>query len=794
MLVSYKWLCEIAGINVSAHELAKMLTFAGLEVEGIEQVGALLEKVVVGEVREKTSHPSRDNLSVVKVDSGKGVVQVVCGAPNCPGPGGRVVLALPGARLGEMEIAKRKLGGVESSGMICSELELNIGPGHEGVLVLEDEISAPPGTAVTDALGLGDWILNIGITPNRPDALSHRGIARDAALLCQETFRPAPRIPADEGGSPVDAVARVEILDPERCPRYGAAVLTGIKVGPSPFAVRYRLHNLGIRPINNIVDATNLVMLEWGQPLHAFDLDELAESKIIVRRAKAGETIVTLDEVERELSEEDLLICDAARPVAVAGVMGGEHCGVTAKTERVLIECAYFDPSSVRRTSKSLKLSSESSYRFERGIDPSMGPDVLAATTALMTELAGGKQAPGFIDNHPKAIEPHKVSFRPERFRQLMGFAAAPKEIERILSGLGCGVKKRGESFEVTVPLSRPDITREVDLVEEVARIRGFEDVPSTLPRVRCLPPQRAEFDAARRVKEIMCSLGLQEAVSYSFVSDSVLEVLGCNRDVVHIANPLSSERKAMRTTLVPGLVESLKRAQSRFLPGIAQFEVGRTFHESGRELPHEELKVAALVSGPVPGWLGDAPRSYDFYDIKGIAEAFVRQTTSAKLRLLPGDKVPYLHPKRSVAVFVKDVNLGNIGELHPEVAAKLKLSRGVCLMELSVDELWKVKRKPEAAALPEFPPMTRDVALLLDEKTDAGPVGEALAQACTDLGQKVELFDVYTGKGIPAGKKSLAFSIEYRAPDRTLTDKEVDDVHRRAVDEVIRRFDAKQR
>jgi phenylalanyl-tRNA synthetase beta chain len=791
VLLSHRWIAEIAGFSPDPEELGDKLTFGGLEVDAMRRVGTGLDHIVVGIVTEKRPHAKKPNLSCVTVDGGSGPIPVVCGAPNCPGPGARVALALVGARVGGIEIAARELHGERSMGMLCSEQELGVGPDREGIMLLDGVTAAPPGAPLVEALELEDWIYDLSVTPNRPDALSHRGVAREACLLYGRPFEPAPVARAAEGGAPAAGAARVEVADPSGCPRYAAAVIRGASIGASPFAIRYRLHNLGVRPIGNAVDVTNLVMLEWGQPLHAFDLDRLAGRAIVVRRAKVGEAMRTLDGVERIFTADDLLICDGEKPVAVAGVMGGEDTGVTESTRNVLIECAYFDPRTIRRTAKRLKLQSESSYRFERGVDPGAAIDILESAAATMVALCGGAKAPGVFDRYPVPIEPRRARLRGKRFEAIMGYRAEADERRRVLEGIGAAVEQVGDDFEVVVPTARPDITREIDLIEEVARVLGLARVPARLPRIQSRSPKRVEFDAARRVKEALASYGLDEAVCYSFVPEALLARLGMDRGIVRIANPLNAERAAMRTTLVAGLLESLRRATTRYETLVRQFEVGRTFHDEGRELPREVLRAAAILSGPRDAWVGEAAASNDVFDAKGVAIALIRDLTGAEAILAPGADVPFLHPARSGALVVDGAALGCVGEIHPEILGAYKLDRGAVCFEIDVLALWARRRRPRVAPLSEFPPSVRDVALLVDEGEDAGPVAAALREACGPLAMQVRLFDVYRGKGIEAGRKSLAFSVVYRAFDRTLTDDEIDSIHRAAVAAVAARFGA---
>lgn len=791
MLLSHRWITEIAGFAPDPRELSEKLTFGGLEVDALTRVGAGLDRVVVGVIREKRPHPSKPALSCVTVDAGSGVVPVVCGAPNCPGPGSRVVLARVGARLGGGEVGARELAGERSEGMLCSELELGIGPDHEGILLLDGVTGAAAGTPIADALALDDWILDVSVTPNRPDALCHRGVAREVALLYGEPFAPASPARAPEGGAPIEAVAAVDVRDPVSCPRYSASVVAGIAVAPSRFPARYRLHNLGVRPISNAVDVSNLVMLEWGQPLHAFDLDRLAGRRIEVRRASSGETMRTLDEVERTFTAQDLLICDGEKPVAVAGIMGGLDTGVTAGTRSVLIECAYFDPRTIRRTSKRLRLGSESSYRFERGVDPRATVQILEAATAAMAAACGGARAPGVIDRYPAPISTRRVRLRAKRFFAIMGYRAEPAEVRRVLEGIGAEVSQDGEDFAVNAPTSRPDIEREIDLIEEVARVLGLARVPSRLPRIQSQPPSRVEFEAARRFKLELAALGLDEATCYSFVPEGLLDRLGAGGGVVRIANPLNAERAAMRTTLVAGLLENLKRATTRYEASLRQFEVGRTFHDEGGELPRETLRAAAILSGPRDAWVGEPRDDHDFFDAKGMALAIVRCVTGTEAEIVPSRDVPYLHPARAGRVRLEGAEVGVLGEIHPDVLSSLKLPRGAVCFELDVLAIWAKRRRPRVRQLSDFPPMARDVALLVAEEQDSGPIAAALREACGPLAVRVALFDVYRGTGIEEGRKSLAFSVTYRALDRTLTDAEVDALHKAAVLRVAERFSA---
>ncbi len=794
MLVSYRWICEIAGFSPKPEELGDKLTFSGLEVDELQTVGVGFDNIVVGVIKSREPHPTSGKLHCVTVDSGSGVVSVVCGAPNCPGPGSRVVLARVGASVGEITIESREIAGVPSEGMLCSEMELDIGPDQEGIMILDGETEAAAGTPIDDALGLQDWIYSIGITPNRPDALSHRGIAREMALLYGKPFDPSVPEAAPEGGDPVGKHIKVDLIDQEGCPRYAAAVITGAKVGKSPFSLRYRLHNLGVRPISNLVDVTNLILLEYGQPLHAFDLDRVADATIVVRRASDGERMKTLDEVERTFTGDDLLICDGERPVAVAGVMGGIDTGITQETKNLLLECAYFNPSMIRRTSKRLKLASESSYRFERGIDPNMADDVLRSTTHLICDLAGGTRAPGPMDCYPVPIERKRVALRPGRYESVMGYPVEVQEMRRILKGLGAVVTGTDHEFSVLVPTNRPDIEREIDLIEEIARVVGLDKIPSLLPRIQSCIPDREEYEVGMRVRQIMVSLGLEESISYSFVPEEMLVGMGLSDRVIKIANPLNSKRETMRTTLLAGLIENLKRATTRYVGLVRQFEVGRTFHDEGGELPLEVLRVAAIMNGSRDSWIGEDHGPVDFFDAKGIAGAFIREFTGMDPVFEPVTDLDYMHPNRALRVVVGGDDVGVVGEVHPKILADQKLGRGAVGFEVDAMKLWGMRKISVASPLHEFPPMVRDVAFLVEEARDAAPIEDALRDACGPLAISVSLFDVYRGKGIEDGKKSLAFSVVYRSREKTLTDEEVDTIHRTAIDSITTEFGVRTR
>jgi phenylalanyl-tRNA synthetase beta chain len=824
MLVSYRWLQELCPVDADVNEVAHRVSLAGLEVEAMEEKGGGLDDVVIAEVRSKAPHPKRDKLTLVRVFDGENELHVVCGASNVPEPGGRVLFARPGASLPNgMQIEPRKVGGVESNGMICSEAELDIGADADGIFVVGTEHDALPGTPVADALDLRDVILDIGLTPNRPDCLGHVGIAREIGVLFGVPYTPrkaaGPRQVFaagaafeasqtttelgplwDSQGDTVDTPAlpsvTVDIADADRCPRYGAALVSGVVVGPSPFWLRYRLHNLGLRALSNVVDATNLILLEWGHPIHGFDLRELRGAKVVVRLAEEGETMATLDGVERAFTADDLLICDGEGPVAVAGVMGGLDSEIRDDTQDVLIECAYFEPRSVRRTSRRLGLHTDSSHRFERGVDREAVPSVLASAASLIAELGGGAAATTAIDRVAKPYEPKVIGLRPSRASQLLGTSVSKDECMTILGSIGCRILSDDDTLiEAEAPSWRPDLQREVDLIEEVARVRGYDQIPTAVPRVHPsetgTPGLLKTVDALRNAA---VRAGLYEAINYGFLSTDELRRARVSTDAVRLANPLSEERAVMRTSLLPGLTGAAARAQRHGAREVRLFEIARTFTPSSDDvLPVEETTLAIALAGERAGWIGgDQP--FDLFDGKGALEAVLDSVFGRTPTLAPGNVPPYMHPRRSAVVLLDSRPVGFVGEIHPDVGDDLELVGRVVYAELDVAGLYALSEElgpMQARGLPKFPAVHRDIAMLVRDEFSAGEIADALRDASKGLAESVTLFDLYRGDQIPEGHRSLAFRVTYRDKDATLTDKRVDKVHA-GLSKIARdRFDA---
>jgi phenylalanyl-tRNA synthetase beta chain len=815
MKASYSWLKELVPqLTASPRELAARLTSAGLEVEGMIEYGAASEACIVSRVVSTRPHPTKSGLRLVTVDRGGAQQEVVCGAPNVPEAGRLVVLAPLGAHLPakNVTIAKRAIAGVESEGMLCSEDELGLGDDHDGIIVLAADTSAKVGESLAKAVpGTRDTVFEIGLTPNRPDGLGHIGLAREVAALYGFPFAVpeiGSRSTATATATGLSEMVNIDVQDSERCPHYGAAAVVDIRVAPSP-STRYRLQALGVRSISNVVDVTNLVMLAWGHPMHAFDLDRVRGNKIVVRRAKEGEKLTTLDGVERTLVADDLLICDGEGPVALAGIMGGASSEIHADTKRVLFEVAWFDPRGVRRTARRHGMHTESSHRFERGVDPGDVARVLEHATSLTLALAGGRAAKGRlhvqgtrIAAEPTPPERRTLRLRARRLPELLGIDIPFAEAVSILERLGCEIVAKDESScDVLVPTHRPDIGREVDLVEEVIRVRGMEAIPAQLPAIRASQDVGGHEELARRARQAAVSVGLSEAITYSFTSARALEALGAPKPTVLLKNPLGEHHAVMRTTLLPGLLDAVANARRHGERDVREFTIGPVFlaaKAGGDGLPDEQLRIGVVLAGDRPSWLAK-PQPFDAWDAKGYAVAIAQRLggTPSTIEVIPAKRdeaPPHLHPRGAAFLHAGGKRIGSFGPLHPAAVEALGLDAGtrdVFVAEIDLEPFVGGPLLPQYAPIPRFPASTRDVALVVKDEIAAGEVLGAVRAAAGPLAEGVQLFDRFAGGQIPAGFSSLAFHVVYRAADRTLTDAEVDAAHANVVKAVGERFGA---
>ncbi|MEX0833245.1 MAG: phenylalanine--tRNA ligase subunit beta [Actinomycetota bacterium] len=772
MKVVLSWLREFCPVELQAEELAEALTAVGVKVEEVLRPWEGLDGVVAARVIEVGDHPDSDKLCVARVGTGAAEATVVVGVRNIKA-GDLVPYAPPGARVPILPepLGAKKLRGVESQGMLCSPRELNVADVHTGIMILPED--TPLGTDVGGHFGLEDAVLDIEIEPNRPDLMSVIGVAREAAAL---TGTPLQMREAEIQDSDENAgeAAAVEVQDPERCPHYLARVIRGVTVGASPIAAQARLTASGMRPISNVVDATNYALLEMGHPLHPFDLPLLEGATIVVRRAAEGEKLTTLDGEERMLSAEDLVIADRARGVAIAGVMGSANAEVSNGTEEVLLESAYFERTGILRTARRLGLQTEASMRFERGADPEAVPRAAARAAELIVRWSGGVILAG-VAEQGGISERRRIVVRPDRAAEILGEEVGAGEIERRLNALFFSTTRENGTIAAEIPGFRVDMEREIDLVEEIARAnRGYERVASSLPAVRQAGGMPPEYSFRRRLCELLVREGYREIRSFSFASQADLDLMEDSPErAVRIANPLSAEEGFLRTRLSPGLLRALRHNRARLVDSAALFEVGTVFRAGD---PVEELQKAgfALTGQASEGW-AEETREFDFFDAKGTLEALLEGLGVEDHRLGAAAPMPF-HPGRSAEIEVAGHHAGTIGEIHPSVAERFDLDGRVAVCVLSFAELQAGAMQGNAFhGVSRFPPARRDLAFIVDESAPAGDVHESLTGAAGELFGSAVLFDVFSGEPVPAGKRSLAFAVEFRAPDRTLTDEEVD-------------------
>ena len=782
MKVSLNWLKQYVDVNLQAAEIANRLTLAGIEVKSISVIGANWEGIIVGQILTVAPHPNADRLHLVTLDLGTRTETVVCGAPNVAA-GAKIAYAPVGTKLidghtGEATILKpAKIRGVASNGMCCSEKELGISENHEGILIISAE--TPIGTPLTELMG--DAIFNLEVTPNRPDCLGMTGLAREIAATTNSSFHLPEAVYAENDVSIKDKVT-VEIQDPDLCPRYCASLITGINIGASPEWMQKRLISYGMHPINNIVDITNFVMLEYGQPLHAFDYEKIQGRGIIVRRAKSGEKLTSLDGVERNLNREMLVIADKERAVAVAGIMGGANSEVSGNTTSILLESASFKATSVHFTGRTLGMPSEACMRFERGISPELTVPALKRATQLMVELGGGQAVKGIIDVYPGKTERKPIRLTTADFKRTMGLEYTLEQIESSLTALGftCQADKAASWVIARAPYWRSDINIPVDVIEEVARIVGYEQIPTTL-LPQAIPQQRPAPITAlkRRMRNIMVGYGFQELVSFSLTNMDVLVKLSPESRKpeplpLHLANPASIEQEYLRPTLRAGLLAALTLNKVFIEEGLRLFELGKVYLNRMENLPDEpDILCAVMCGSRSERWWQGASEPVDFFDAKGVVEGLLKQIGIAAKFEKSADE--NLHPANQAAITADSKQIGVVGELHPSVKEHFELTQTVYLFELNVPALLPLIKDKAYKPVPKFPATVRDIALVVD----AGVTHQQILETMKgfSLVTDVALFDVYSGGQIPAGKKSMAYRLTFQSPDKTLTDQQINGV-----------------
>ncbi|MFC1914036.1 phenylalanine--tRNA ligase subunit beta [Chloroflexota bacterium] len=789
MKVPLKWLQEYIPVTLSTADLAGRLTLAGFETQEIRTAGERWDNVFIGRIAAVNPHPNADRLRLTTVDLGGEQETVVCGAPNLT-VGDNIVFARVGARLIDpqseqvAQLKPAKIRGVESRGMICSEKELGISDNQEGIMVLPAE--ATPGTLLADFLG--DTVLDVDVTPNRADCLSVTGIAREVAALTNQSAN-IPEISYEEAAPSIENQISIEIADPELCSRYCASLITDITIAESPRWMQESLLACGMRPINNIVDITNYVMLEYGQPLHAFDYDRLRGKKIIVRRAAAGEAIESLDGVERNLARDMLVIADEKRPVAIAGVMGGANSEVTESTTTILLESASFNPASIHYTSHKLLLTSEASMRFERGIRPGLTIPALKRATQLMLELAGGKAAGGIADVYPGRQEPEPIRLSAGEVKRILGVEFSPDQIASALTSLGFKVERNDSEFQVTAPYWRGDITQEVDLIEEVARIIGYDRIPTTMLS-ESIPRQDPEpvLGLRQKIRQCLTGYGFQEIISYSLNGLDTLEMLTPDRSApspmpIRLANPMTADQEYLRPNLRVNLLTALATNRRHEDGSILLFEMGKVYLSREKDLPQEPDVLCAVLSGDgaAQSWLGHTEPP-DFFAAKGMVEGLFFQM-GINVSFEPGNDKS-LAPAGQAMVVIEGKKLGVVGELHPRVAGNFEIAEPVYLFEINVSELLPHTITHKIfQQIPRFPGIVRDLALVVDAAATHRQIHDIIKDFA--LIKEAAIFDVYSGKQVPGGKKSLAYRVVYQSPDRTLTDDEVDKIQKKILNKL---------
>ena len=792
MKISYNLLKTLIDFNWPYDELADRLTMSGSEVETIEQMGEDIEGILAAKVTSVEKITGSDKLTLCHVHDGHENCPVVCGAPNVA-KNQMVLFAPPGSKIPGMILRKAAVHGVESSGMILSEAELKLSDNEDEIAVLPPDIN--PGARLDEIIDYRDTILELEITPNRPDCLSHIGIAREIQALGGGKLK-LPSADIDEIAESASSAINIIIDDPDGCPRYTGRIMSGVKVGPSPLWLKMIVYYLGMRPINNVVDITNYVMMELGHPLHAFDYDLFTKPEILVRRAYAGEKFVTLDDIVRTLGEEHLMITDGELNVAIAGIMGGEKSEVSQNTSNLLLESAYFDPVRIRRGSKSLDLVSESSRRFERGADPNMAPIANNRACKLISSIAGGNVLKGMIDAHPRPFVPVKIELRPLRVNHVLGCKIQTDRMARILKSLDIKVKVKGDIF-AEQPSFRPDLTREIDLIEEIARIYGLDDIPAQFrPGGDLATPETRRYRIDERLRSHLVGAGATEIFPLTLVDSRTTGRFGLSGSALKLINPISEEMAFVRPNLILSMLPVVRRNLNFREKDLFLFELGNVYRPTDKgRLPLQETNLIIALTGLQSSvFWGDRPRPGDIFSMIGIVENLADYLKIGPVKLKPAAHFAF-EQTRSFEVYFKEILLGHLGKLSEKGGLIADIKEDVYLTELNFEKI--VDLVPETISMQEldrFPSADRDIAVIVDDSVASEDIKQAIARNGGGLVDAVWIFDLYRGENIPNGKKSLAYGIKFRLPDRTLTDEEVDRAQGRIIDALAEKFGAQLR
>jgi phenylalanyl-tRNA synthetase beta chain len=799
MKISLNWIKDYINLDgISVDEIVEKLTMSGLEVEDVVNQNEIYKNFVVAEVKSVVKHPNADKLSVCEVFDGNKTLQVVCGASNVTA-NQKVVFAPVGTIIpnGNFEIKKAKIRGVESFGMICAEDELMLSDDHSGIMVLDEKFN--PGNLITEALGLNDVIIEVAVTPNRPDALSHIGVARDLSAIFNRELK-LPEISLSESEQPAEQVASVEIIDSINCPRYCARVILDVDIKESPDWLKNKIKSVGLRPINNIVDITNFILHEIGQPLHAFDLDLLADKKIIVQSLDSTIEFTTLDSKKRELPAGSLMICDAKREVAIAGIMGGENSEITESTKNILIESAYFNPSSIRKTSKLTQLQTDSSYRFERGTDPNITKYAAERAAQLIFELAGGRVLKGTIDIFPEKINKKELSLRFKRLNKILGFEIDDNKTIQILKNLGFELTEQTtEAVKVLVPTFRPDIERETDLIEEVARINGYDNIP-VVPKISVTLERKEDHQKFEdTVRNIFVGLGFNEMINNPLISEKEASLSG---NPIKLANPQSIEMSCLRTSLISGALNSVKRNLNFGNKDLMLFEIGNVFNAINTSeirdfedlVENQNLVLVLTGKEQLKSW--NAPeKNFDFYSLKSFVDAFL-----SKISLENFINDSYYSKENEIFIYsyqklVDNKVIGAGGKIKKQILNLFDIQSDVFLFEFNLSEIKKITLPPLKFVEPlKYPKIVRDFAFIFDKKINFVEIEKFIYSQSVNLLKKVDLFDVFESESIGNKNRSLAFRLEFYDEKRTLTEDEVEKEFSLLIEKITSHFNAKLR
>ncbi len=789
MKISINWLKDYISFDMSINELANHLTTIGLEVENIHSIQPLFRGVIIGKIVQIERHSSVDKLHICHVDVGNGILTIVCGAPNIK-IGQTVPVAKVGAVLGDCTPVQQKIiHGIQSEGMICSEKELGLGNDHSGILVLNKnqfKIGEPYG----GECGIQDSILEINITPNRPDCLSYIGIAREIAVILGNKFT-IPKITFKETDSLTKDRISIQVQDPKICPRYCGRIVEHVHIGPSPQWLINRLESVGMRTVNNIVDITNYVLMETGHPLHSFDYDQIQNEQIVVRNANDKESFITLDDERAELNSNDLLICDGDRGIALAGIMGGRNSEISDSTQTVFLESAYFNPMTIRKTAKRLGITTEASLRFERGVDPNNTIYAINRAVQLISEIANGKIAQGIVDIYPYPIAQKKVLLRMSRISNILGMEIPKNKTHSILKRLGIQINGK-DPIEATIPTFRPDLKREIDLIEEIIRHFGYEKInPNKCSVINLNDTPNYEKEFTETIRDIIVGMGFLETMNVSLVSKNHASLMNQQFINVQVQNPLIPENMFLRTSIIPNLLDTIQWNNNHSAHNLRLFEIGNVFSAKEKSLPDEHFFVAGAISGfirPNPFW-GEKDMKVNFHHLKGIVE-----TLLAKLHItecyFEHTEHPILNPQFSQILCWKNKNIGIIGEIEKSVLDRWDIENAVFIFEISLKDLFDISpQKIIYQSISKYPFIKRDLAIVVDENISVGSIRKLIYQIGGEQLFSVELFDLYRGKQVPAGKKSVAFSLIFLSSSRTLKEEEVDPIIVSILDALRKKF-----